>query len=175
MARGIGPNSPQYTVPLETGQSFWEVVSSHAAVGHSRAECAKALGYRSDYFCKLLANNPDKDPFDPYGVVANYVRDTGEYFKPALIRMAKEGLCMTQAARLIGFTSKHALAYAMRVRGIKVEFPDYVRPKKHRARVRPEGLTAPRNKTTGEHPWRAAEQSRVNEILQLSVHSVHVL
>lgn len=148
MAQGIGPNSPQFNNP-----HLWDQVRNHAAKGLSRAATAKRLGYNPDYFCKLLADNPDKDPFDPYGVVANYIRDTGEQFKPALIRMAKEGYCLSQAARLIGFTAHNSLSYAMRVRGIKVAFPKFKKAAK-KLRPKPEKLTAPRKVSGGIHPWK---------------------
>lgn len=148
MAQGIGPNSPQFTRP-----DMWEQIRNHANEGWSRAETARHLGYRADYFCKLLAAHPDKDPFDQYGVVVNYVRDTGEQFKTALVRMAKEGYCLSQAARLIGFTQHNALRYAMRVRGIKVVFPAYDKSVKRRS-TKPEKLTAPRKAQGGVHPWK---------------------
>lgn len=148
MAQGIGTNSPQFNNP-----TMWEDIKKHADTGMSRAAVASLLGYRPDYFCKLLAENPDKDPFDPYGVVANYIRDTGEQFKPALERLAKAGNCISQAARAIGFTSHNALSYAMRVRGIYVVFPNYSKPKK-KAGPKPEKLTAPKKVQGGVHPWR---------------------
>lgn len=161
MSYGIGPNSPQFTVPQRWGYPFWDVVADFAAQGLSRFQVARAIGYTEKHFCKLLANNPEHDPFEPYGVVANYIRDTGEGFRQALERMAASGYSLSAAAREIGFSSYQPLQYAMRVRGIEVTFQKrQAKPKKPRKR---EGsLSAPRRPMAGVHPWKAQAQREVD-------------
>lgn len=122
MTCGVGPDSPRRSVPARWGYPFWEVVRDFAEQGLNRRQVAEAIGYTKVHFYRLLADNPDKDPFEPYGVVANYVRDTGEGFREALERMAAAGYIISRAAREIGFTHKRSLRYAMRVRGIDVKF-----------------------------------------------------
>lgn len=123
MARGIGGNSPQKRVPQRWGYPFWEVVRDFADQGLTRFDVARAIDCTPQHFCKLLTANPDKDPFEPYGVVEAYVRHTGEAFGDALRRMAAEGKTHAEASREIGFTGKGpSLQYAMDVRGIEVAF-----------------------------------------------------
>jgi hypothetical protein len=126
--------SRQAAVTERWGYPFWEVVADMAAQDLNRAQVAAALGYNYVHFWELLGFNPDKDPFPIYGVVANYIRDTGETFRAALERMAAAGYSLRAAAREIGFTQGHALQYAMRTRGIEVQFkraepkPPRIRP-----------------------------------------------
>lgn len=122
MSRGIGPNSPQSVVPQRWGYPFWDVVRDMADQGLSRAQTAKALGYRSRRFEVLLRNNPHLDPFEPRLVVATYIRDTGEGFRAALERMAAAHYTLAAASREIGFSTPEALAAAMRDRGVYVRF-----------------------------------------------------
>lgn len=122
MSRGVGPNSPQMTVPERWGYPFWDVVSDMADQGLSRAQTGKALGYRSRRFEVLLRNNPELDPFESRSIVATYIRDTGEGFRAALERMATAHYTLVAASREIGFSSPEALCAAMRTRGVKVRF-----------------------------------------------------
>lgn len=160
LSYGIGPNSPQLTVPQRWGYPFWEVVADFADQGLSRFQVARAIGYTEKHFCKLLANNPEHDPFEPYGVVANYIRDTGEGFRDALTRMSAAGYSLSAAAREIGFSSYQPLQYAMRVRGIEITFQKY-KAKPKLSTKRRESLTAPRKPMEGTHPWRAQAQREV--------------
>lgn len=152
MPHGIGPNSPQRTVPERWGYPFWDVVKDFADQGLCRAEVAKAIGYTKQHFGKLLADNPEHDPFEPYGVPSTYVKDTGEGFRDALLRMQAAGYSLTKAAHEIGYSSYQALQYAMDVRGITLVFkrpePERKAPKAKRQKM------APKAKVGGEHPWR---------------------
>jgi len=153
MSRGIGPNSPQRTVPERWGYPFWDVVRDMADQGLSRAQVAQAVGYRATgHFCKLLANNPEHDPFDSYGVPAAYVRETGESFRHALTRMHKAGYLLIEAAREIGYSSYQPLQYAMDVRGIDLVFKRREAVPKEKKEPRMKART--RQPVGGEHPWK---------------------
>lgn len=122
MSRGIGPNSPQRVVPERWGYPFWDVVRDMADQGLSRAQTAKALGYRSRRFEVLLRNNPHLDPFESRLVVSTYIRDTGEGFRAALERMAAAHYTLAAASREIGFSTPESLSAAMRSRNVDVRF-----------------------------------------------------
>lgn len=122
MSRGIGPNSPQRTVPERWGYPFWDVVRDMADQGLSRAQVGKALGYQSQRFLELLRENPDHDPFEASNIVLGYMLDTGEGFRSALERMARENYTLAAASRVIGYRNPQDLRAAMRARGIDVVF-----------------------------------------------------
>lgn len=105
------------------GQPFWTVVSQFADQGLSRKAVALALGYAPNWFTRLLADHPEHDPFEPFGNVAAYIRDTGEGFEAALKRMAVSGFHISRAAREFGYKRTDHLRTAMRLRGIEVQFP----------------------------------------------------
>lgn len=104
------------------GLPFWSLVAQFADQGLSRRAVALALGYAPNWFTRLLADNPDRDPFEAYGNVAAYIKDTGESFESALLRMASQGFHLLRAAKEFGYTRTDHLRKAMRLRGISVEF-----------------------------------------------------
>jgi AraC-like DNA-binding protein len=104
------------------GQPFWSVVAQFAEQGLSRKAVAQALGYAPNYFTQLLARHPEQDPFETFGNVLAYVKDTGEGFEAALRRMAAAGYHISRAAREFGYKRSDHLRTAMRLRGISVEF-----------------------------------------------------
>lgn len=116
------------------GVEFWQLVADFADQGLTRFDTARALGYRPDSFCKMLAQNPKRDPFEPSSRALAYLRDTGENLREALERMAKEGRSWGYAARAIGYRDGSQLKRAAIHRGIIVQMNS-----KHpgRPRVRP--------------------------------------
>lgn len=102
------------------GVEFWRLVSDFAEQGLTRSDTARALGYRVDSFCHLLANNPGRDPFEPFIVAQGYLHDTGETMRQALERMSSEGRSWAYAARVIGYGDSHNLKRAAAARGITV-------------------------------------------------------
>jgi hypothetical protein len=103
------------------GVEFWQLVSDFAEQGLCRFDTARALGYSPQSFCHLLSRTPGKDPFDPSSRSLAYLKDTGENFRQALERMAKEGRSWGYAARVIGYSDGHTLKKAALHRGISVE------------------------------------------------------
>lgn len=135
------------------GCDLWALISDFAEQGLSRAQTAKALGYSVPHFCAMLRDREDVDPFEAYGVVANYVRETGESFGEALRRMAAAGYTFAQAQREIGYCDNgNPLRYAMRVRGLNIQFRSLeARPKI----VKPTRTTLTKKRPAGgTHPWR---------------------
>ncbi len=122
MSRGIGPCSPQRTVPERWGYPFWEVVRDMAEQGLSRAQVGKALGYQSRRFLELLREHPEHDPFEPSNIVMGYLLDTGEGFRAALERMARENYSLAAASRVIGYRNPQDLRANMEARGIDLVF-----------------------------------------------------
>lgn len=122
MSRGIGPNNPQRIVPNRWGYPFWDVVRDMADQGLSRAQVGKALGYRSQRFLELLREHPEHDPFEPSSIVIGYLLDTGEGFRAALERMAKQNYTLAAASQAIGYRNPQDMRAAMKARGIDVVF-----------------------------------------------------
>ena len=116
------------------GVEFWQLVADFADQGLTRFDTARALGYRPDSFCKMLAQNPKRDPFDASAIALAYLKDTGETMRQALERMAAEGRSWGYAARVIGYSQCDTLKRAALKRGIVVHMNS-----KHpgRPRVRP--------------------------------------
>ncbi len=107
------------------GIPFWQLVRDIHAQDFNRAKAAAILGMDSTGFTAILRANPNENPWGSPNVVANYVRDTGEPFKDALLRMQREGYSLNAASLAIGFAgnnSSYGLKYAMRVRGIDIKF-----------------------------------------------------
>lgn len=104
-------------VEARWGVKFWQLVSDFADQGLSRSDTARALGYRIDSFSKLLADNPQKDPFDAFIISIRYLNETGETLKTALERMAFEGRTWGYAARKTGYSDGHTLKRAAISRG----------------------------------------------------------
>lgn len=155
-------NAKREAIEARWGCDLWALVRAFAEQGLSRAQTAKALGYSVPHFCAILRDRSDVDPFEEYGVVANYVRQTGEAFSTALRRMAAAGYTFTQAQREIGYCNNgDPLKYAMRVRGIEVEFAKVTaRPKPPKVRAtRPTKSRSPSAPAT--HPWRLQAQTEV--------------
>lgn len=115
-------NMTRQRVSERWGMPFWDLIKDFADQGLSRFDTARALGYRPDSFCSLLAANPMKDPFELSNRPLAYLRDTGETFGEAVQRMALSGMTVTEAALAIGYSCPSGLRHAMRARGIIVEF-----------------------------------------------------
>lgn len=147
-------NAKREAIELRWGMDFWSLISDFANQGLSRRQTGMALGYSWQHFHSILRNRPDADPFEEYGVIANYIRDTGEPLGVALRRMAASGYTFSQAQREIGYCDNgNPLRYAMKVRGIEVEFAEFKakqKPKKEKL-VSVSGRYGPKSK---EHPWR---------------------
>lgn len=99
-------------------------------------------------------------------IIADYVADTGEKFSDALKRLQQENYTGYEAAIYIGFSSKQSLDYAMKARGIEIQFRGVKLPgvsrnakaiKAIRAAVR-HAKPIKQPKTVSEHPWRLAER-----------------
>lgn len=156
IGRGVSPRSPRRVVPDRWGYPFWEVVRDFADQGLSRAQVAKAIGYSVSSFMDLLLKNPERDPFEPSNIVANYVRDSGESLSEAVAHMAARGFTISEAARFIGYEGAEGLRYAMKVRGIAD--PGFQRKE---ARAKPDKQNwkwAERKPTGSPHPWRVADK-----------------
>lgn len=113
------------------GIPFWQLVSDIYEQGFNRTKAAFILGMQRQAFNALLAKNPQDNPWGSSNVVANYVRDTGEPFRDALLRMQREGYSLAAAGRAIGFVGGGGcgLTHAMKARGIDIKF-EWVRPVK---------------------------------------------
>lgn len=103
------------------GVPFWQLVADFADQGLTRFDTARAIGYRPDSFCKMLAQHPKRDPFDASAVALAYLKDTGETIRQALERMAAEGRSWGYAARVIGYSQCDTLKRAAIKRGIIVQ------------------------------------------------------
>lgn len=116
-------------IEAQHGKPFWEVLKDLRAEGLTRAAAARRLGYTERNprngertFMNLLYRHPDKDPWGYAGNrAAEYMAETGESFTAAVRRLAKTHT-VTAAARELGYSGPTALQYALRVRGIDVEF-----------------------------------------------------
>lgn len=99
-------------------------------------------------------------------IIAEYVADTGEKFSDALLRLQRENYTGYDAAIYIGFKSKQSLDYAMKARGIEIQFRSVKLPGVSRnataikAARRACKLLKPVKQTqpAKEHPWRLAER-----------------
>lgn len=123
-------------VSREHRAEFWSVLLGLADKGLNRTECAKALGYHPARFCKMLAESPERDPFEPYCVASKYLKDTGQTIGDAAREFSAAGMSISEAARRIGYGSKALDSFrnALNSRGIKVEFsPGRTRGKKRAA------------------------------------------
>ena len=110
---------------------FWQLVADIYDQGFNRTKAALILGMQGRAFNAILIQHPRDNPWGSSNIVANYVRDTGEPFRDALLRMQREGYSLAAAGRTIGFVGGggDGLRHAMRVRGIDIKF-EWVRPVK---------------------------------------------
>lgn len=116
------------------GVPFWQLVSDIYEQGFNRTDAARIVGMQRRYFSALLMQHPNDNPWGSSNVVANYVRDTGEPFRDALLRMQREGYSYDAAGRALGYVGKGAgtaLRHAMKARGIDVKF-EWVPPVKEK-------------------------------------------
>lgn len=150
-------NRKRQAIEARWGMGFWELIRNFAEQGLSRRQTAFAIGYHWQGFHTILRNRPDVDPFEEYGVVANYVRDTGEPFGAALRRMAAAGYTFAQAQREIGYCNNgNPLRHAMAVRGIEVEFAKVTAKPKVPKKPREPGISGRYGPRSAIHPWRTA-------------------
>lgn len=121
-------SSKQREVEERWGMPFWDLVRDFAGQGLSIAATARAIGYRADYFGKLLQSSGYRSLWERTPTLpVQYVADTGESFRAACERLAAT-THLREAARQLGFASVNNLRQAMRQRGIDVEFQPYQRP-----------------------------------------------
>lgn len=107
-------------------------------------------------------------------IIADYVADTGEKFSDALTRLQKENYTGYDAALYIGFNSKQSLDYAMKARGIEIQFRSVKllgvsrNAKAIKALRRSRRVEKPVKKTEPikVHPWRLAERKAHEEAQQ---------
>lgn len=104
------------------GYPFWNIVWDFAEQGFNRKQTAQALGYSRDAFVHMLRDHPALDPFQSPLVALTYMLDTGEGFRAALERMARQHYTLIEASREIGYSHPKSLQWAMRSRGIDVKF-----------------------------------------------------
>lgn len=154
-------NAKREAIELRWGMDFWSLVIDFANQGLSRRQTGLALGYSWQHFHCILRKRPDADPFEEYGVIANYIRDTGEPLGVALKRMAKAGYTFCQAQREIGYCDNgNPLRYAMKVRGIEVEFSEFkAKPKPHKEKI--VSISGKYGPKLSEHPWRTQARREV--------------
>lgn len=113
------------------GLPFWDIVQNICDMGFNRTKAAMIVGMERRGFNALLRETPEHNPWGSSNVVASYVRDTGESFVQALMRLQHEGHSYDSAARALGYVGKGAgtaLKHAMKSRGLDVKF-EWVRPK----------------------------------------------
>lgn len=130
------------------GVPFWDLVKDFHDQDFNRTKTAAALGMEKNGFTLLLRDNPDNNPWGSPNIVAKYVRDTGEPFRDALLRMQREGYSLNAVSRAIGFSGRSSnagLKYAMKARGIDIKFEKVKRVRETRKR-------SP-NVTTGWPTW----------------------
>ena len=154
-------NAKREAIESRWGMDFWDLLRNFAEQGLSRRQTAFALGYAWQHFHVILRNREDQDPFEEYGVVANYVRDTGEQFGAACRRMAAAGYTFSEAQREIGYCNNgNPLRRAMAIRGISVEFAKVVtKPKPEK--VKQVGVSGRYGPKAAVHPWIAQSRREV--------------
>ena len=124
-------NWTQRRISERWGVPFWDLLHDICDQGFNRTKAAYILGMQRQAFNAILIQHPQGNPWGSSNIVANYVRDTGEPFRDALLRMQREGYSLAAAGRAIGFVGGggDGLRHAMRVRGIDIKF-EWVRPVK---------------------------------------------
>ena len=154
-------NAKREEIEDRWGMDFWSLVRDFANQGLSRRQTGMALGYSWQHFHSILRKRPDADPFEEYGVIANYIRDTGESFGVAIRRMAAVGYTFAQAQREIGYCDNgNPLRYAMKVRGIDVEFSKVkAQPKAYKEKI--VSISGKYGPKLSEHPWRTQARREV--------------
>lgn len=133
------------------GIPFWDLIRDIFDQGFNRAKAAAIVGMDRNAFTALMRANPDNNPWGSCNVVANYVRDTGEPFRDALLRMQREGYSLNMVNKAIGFcgaSQNSGIRYAMKVRGIEMQF-DWAPPKKAKRKKADRGP----NVTKGWPTW----------------------
>lgn len=111
-------------VSLREGMPFWQYVSLKVDEGKSRKEVAALVGQSYKGFMHTMEQNPDLDPFPCHHVARAWLLDTGETIVAACKRMAKNGLSLSMAARVIGYKHRTALRDALESRGAFLDWHD---------------------------------------------------
>lgn len=111
-------------ISRERKREFWSLLREIQATGANRKEAALQLGYNVDRFRKMLSDNPDKDPFPDSSVTvaSQYLRDSGQTIGAASREMAARGMTASAAARMIGYATVDGLLFALKARGITIQF-----------------------------------------------------
>lgn len=136
------------SVVLLTGVPFEDAVRAKSDAGYTRRQAAELLGVDYMYFLQVIE---PFDPFPPFDVAAQHLRDTGKTVVQGAREAAALGMCQEEAARFLGYAGSPGLKNALQSRGVTVQFPS-------KARVRQpirEKRSAPiKIKSEGVHPWR---------------------
>ena len=98
-----------------------QLLQDMADQGLNRRQAAEALGVTYGSVFKWVSGL-DEDPFGSGGVATDWVRDTCVPFGEEVRRLHKLGYNITQAARALGYRNNWGLRYAMRQKGIDVQF-----------------------------------------------------
>lgn len=142
------------------GVPFWDLVRDIFDQGFNRTQAAQIVGMQGRAFNALLRRYEELSPWGSSNIVATYVRDTGEPFLDALLRMQSEGYSLAAAGRAIGFRGGGGcgLTHAMKARGIDIKFT-WVRPEKPKPKKR---VVEP-NLYKGWPTWKQVFAMRVRE------------
>lgn len=114
----------QHAVSARWGLPMSAILRDLHAQDLTRKQAAEAIGMGYQNFAMMLRKHPDLNPWGTASVVTQYLQDTGESLGAALARLASEGYTLNAASKAIGFAKNSSLRYAMRVRGIEVNFPE---------------------------------------------------
>lgn len=115
-------NGTRKRIEARWGIPFWDLLSDICGQGFNRTQAAAIVGMQRQAFSALLMGHPERNPWGTSNIVATYVRDTGEPFRDALLRMQAHGYSLCAASKAIGFAGVNGLKHAMRARGIELVF-----------------------------------------------------
>jgi hypothetical protein len=117
-------------IALREGMTFWRYVAIKADEGLSRMQVAALVNQSYKGFMHTVEQNPDKDPFPERSVAREWLKDTGETIVSTSRRLAANGYCLTQAARVIGYKHASSLRDALDARGASIAWPNGRRVKR---------------------------------------------
>lgn len=122
----LDPFPPVCPIPSyvkDTGESLRSAVQRMAAEGMTRAEAARAVGYRCDTnFKEALAARGIEIEFPSRDPIAKLEKRTGKSFEQLVRNLADSGFNKGQTAQRLGLGSGALLNYHMKRLGIEVQF-----------------------------------------------------
>lgn len=124
-------NRKREAIEARWGRPLTDLIDDFHHQGLSQADTARALGYDPAAFCVMIHRDGLPNPWQRVSRVVEYMQDTGEPFRDAVLRLAAT-THITAAARELGFASTENLRIALANRSIDVEFQPYIRPRKAR-------------------------------------------